>query len=157
MNWQNHHWRKSPIIVSACLMAEIVCSFNKPNSGELIEEEIVRHQMDLKPELLTSKHAREWPKASRICAEKFEWDVSLFGGCPRMVQVYCRVIHGSLFLDPIWLVETLTRPDPTQPAIADKKSDPTQPAARPFPHMYIFNWINIYLSFNYYILNIVEN
>ena len=35
-------------------------------------------------------------------------------------------------------------PDPTQPAIADKKPDPTRPAARPFLHMYIFNWIIIY-------------
>ena len=41
-----------------------------------------------------------------------------------------RVVHRSLFLDPTRPGETLTRP-----AIADKKSDPTRPAARPFSHM----------------------
>ena len=47
--------------------------------------------------------------------------------------------------------------DPTRPATADKKSDQTRPAARPFPICTFFNRIIIYLLFNYYILNIVEN
>ena len=41
-----------------------------------------------------------------------------------------RVVYGLLFLDPTRPGETLTRP-----AIADKRSDPTLPAARPLPHM----------------------
>ena len=50
---------------------------------------------------------------------------------------------GPLFLDPTRLGETLTRPDPTRPAIADKKSDPTRLAARPSPICTFFNWIHL--------------
>ena len=42
-----------------------------------------------------------------------------------------RVVYGSLFLDP-----TQRNVDSTRSAIDDKKSDPSRPAARPFPHMY---------------------
>ena len=50
--------------------------------------------------------------------------------CPRVT---------FLGLDP-----TRRNVDPTQPAIADKKSDPTRPATRPFPNMFILQ-LNNYL------------
>ena len=130
-------------------MEEIVSSFHKSNSFELIEEEIVRQQMDLEPELLTFMHEKEWPKASpSVLTSSNEIWTPFFGECSRMVQVYCRVVHGSLFLDP-------TRRNIDPPRDCRQKVWP-DPQSDPSPICTFFIWINIYLSFNYYILNIVE-
>ena len=89
----------------------------------------------------------------------------LFYACNNMIGQIMSLQLSSLY-KPIWVLfivahtlldqscprvtffepdPTRRNVDPTRPAIADKKSDPTRPAARPFPNMYNY-WIIIFIN-----------
>ena len=63
-------------------------------------------------------------------------------------DLWIRVVHGSLFLDPTRPDPPKRWPDPTRPTIADKKSDPTRPDPRPDPSpiCIVFNWIIVFIN-----------
>ena len=55
----------------------------------------------------------------------------------------CRVVHGSLFLDPTRPAETLTRPDPRLPTKSLTRPDPRPD---PTPICIVFNLIIIFIN-----------